>query len=353
MANYEAIYIEAEKQVRHFLAPLEAYFKSPTVNEIMVNNAENVFIEEFGKIYKLDVKLTPAMVASAINAIMSMNRKDAESLMDARLPGLRVAAVLPPIAVHGPAISIRKHSSAHQTCEKYLERGDFDQITGGADSTEVDPKERLEREAAAKHGGVGLADLFRWMMATRQDVAIAGGTSSGKTTIGGAFLDCIPDEHRIITAEDTNELVLRQPNVLQLEANIQINVSLRKLVKMCLRLRPDRIIVGEVRGAELFDLIDAMNTGHPGAMFTVHANSAYKALTRLENLLKMSEEMREASVLELRGLICQAVDYVVYNGKRGKSRAPEQVIALDEDLDSTGNYRTRLVYTRQASAVAI
>ena len=202
-------------------------------------------------------------------------------------------------------------------------------------------------EKAAANGGAGLEYFFRWAMRARLNMVIAGGTSSGKTTLAGAFLDCIPDEHRVISCEDTNELVLRQPNIVQLEASITHEVDLRRLIKMCLRLRPDRIIVGEVRGPEIFDLLDAANTGHPGTLFTIHADSATKALQRMETLLRMSPEMREIRTAELRELIANSVDYVVFQSRSGLRRAPTEVIALEKQLDATGNYVIRTIYSTQ------
>lgn len=212
MSAYHNVIHEAERTLRQYLSPLMPFFDSASVNEIMINSSKSIFIEEAGEMRKIDVDLDEQLISAAIRAIATINSKDVEPLMNARLAGMRVAAVMPPCAVHGPAMSIRKLARTTQTFSDYLSRGDFDRVEGNPDKTTVDAKERAEREAAAADGGQGLADFFEWMMETRQDVALVGGTSSGKTTIAGAFLNCIPDHHRIITVEDPNELVLRQEN---------------------------------------------------------------------------------------------------------------------------------------------
>lgn len=347
MANHVAIYEESERQFRHFLAPLVKYIDSPTVNEIMINRSDSIFVEDAGQVKQIDIEINSAITLAAINAIMSMNRKDVSPLMDARLKGMRVAAVLPPFAVHGPVLSIRKLPTVPQTLDAYVGRGDFSQTSEKQINTNVSGDERAHYELKAASGGTGLMEFFQWAMATRQDVALVGGTSSGKTTLAGALLACIPKTHRIITGEDTNEIVLTQPNVVQLEANAQSNVSLRQLIRMMLRLRPDRIIIGEVRGGELFDLLRVMNSGHPGGLFTLHADSAEAGLQTMETYLRESEDFRGASQQERRETIISALDYVVYQGRRGASRGPEEVLGIGKQLDRDNNYVLRHVFSRQ------
>lgn len=352
MANYAVIIPMAEAQIRDFLAVLMPHFDDPATNEIMINAPHKVFVEQRGRTTELNVDLHEKSIIGAINAIASWNRKEADLLMDARLKSMRVAAVMPPVAVHGPLISIRKLSVKPQTFADYQSRGDFDPANMRVTETSSLQHEREAMERAAAHGGEGLESFFRWAMHARLNMVIAGGTSSGKTTLAGAFLDCIPDAHRVISCEDTNELVLRQPNVVQLEASLNHEVDLRRLIKMCLRLRPDRIIVGEVRGPEIFDLMDAANTGHPGTLFTIHADSAGKALQRMETLLRMSPEMREIRTAELRELIANSVDYVVFQSRSGLRRAPTEVIAIEKNLDSAGNYVIRTIYSTQPQEIS-
>lgn len=337
---------QADQQIRSFLAPLMPYFDGDDTNEIMVNRDDAIFIERAGQTQRLEgVSISSSNVIGAMNAIASRNDKSADVLVDARLAGMRVAACRPPVAVHGPLLSIRKLVTVPQTFGDYLGRGDFDPDNMHAVATARNANERGEMERAAAQGGEGLAEFFRWLMHTRRNTVIAGGTSSGKTTLAGAFLESIPDAHRIITCEDTHELVLRQPNVVQLESAPDSGVDLRRLVKMCLRLRPDRIIVGEVRGPELFDILDAANTGHPGTLFTIHADSAKLALLRMETLLRMARELADVRTRELRERIATSIDYVVFQARSGLRRAPVEVIAVEPDLASDDGYRTRTVYS--------
>lgn len=342
MANHVEIVAEAEKQIRSFLYLLMPYFDDPDTNEIMINRADTVFVERGGSTETLNVKLNDSMIEGAINAVASWNRKSAEIIMDARLRGIRVASVMPPAAVHGPLLSIRKLVTKPQRFSDYLERGDFSHamsIGRGRDDTL-----KREMENGAAKGGAGLSEFFTWMMRERKNVVVAGGTTSGKTTLATAFLSEVPSEHRIITCEDTNELVLSQPNVVQLEASVVHGIDLRRLIKACLRLRPDRIIVGEVRGPELFDLLDAANTGHPGTLFTLHANSAIGALLRMEILLRMTNELRQATSTDLRQWISQSVDYIVFQGRSGRRRAPVEVLSVEPVLDADGGYITKTLY---------
>jgi Flp pilus assembly CpaF family ATPase len=347
MANYKELTTESERQIRNALRPLMPYFDSPDTNEIMINHAGSVFVESLGKSELLNVTLTDSHILSVIHAIATVNQKDATLVMDARLHGMRVAAAMPPVAVHGPLLAIRKLVTKPQTFDLYLERGDFTpaNYSGfGQRDGDVVTEEQLMMEQQAAQGGQALGDLFKWMMRERFNVVVAGGTSSGKTTLGTAFLAAIPDSHRIITCEDTNELVLGQPNVVQLEASVEAGVDLRRLVKMCLRLRPDRIIVGEVRGAELFDLLDAANTGHPGTFFTIHADSAEMALVRMQTLLRMAPETAQMPPTDLRERIAQSVDYIVFQERMGKRRMPSQVIRIGKTLDENGLFKTTKVY---------
>lgn len=318
------------------------------MNEIMLNGDQRFFIERAGTIVKLDCRLPELAIEAAIRAIMVINSKDTAPIMDARLPGLRVACALPPVAVHGPLMTIRKHSRAGIGLDDYVRIGSFDPIAPGADTAPTTStgatteQEIAEREAAA--GGDGLARFFRYAIRTKKNLLLVGGTSSGKTTFMSACLAEIGDE-RIITCEDTNELTLTQPNVIQLEAWDAPGVApvtIRHLIRLCLRCRPDRIIVGEVRGAEAYDLLDAINTGHPGSISTLHADSAVAGLQRLESLVRMSPTATNLPLPDLRAAIAHAIDYVVFLARIGGRRGPVQVIALDGCLE--GEYRWHSIF---------
>ncbi|WP_416907601.1 MAG: CpaF family protein [Polymorphobacter sp.] len=253
------------------LGPLEPLLKDPTISDIMVNSASVVFIERSGKI-----ELSPTRFADdrhlmrIIGKIVSgVGRRVDESspMVDARLPdGSRINAIIPPLAIDGPALSIRKFSKTPIDLDKLV---GFGALTDDA------------------------ATVLRGVVASRRNVIISGGTGSGKTTMLNALSASIDDGERIVTIEDSAELQLQQSHVLRLEtrpANVEGRgeVNQRDLVKNSLRMRPDRVILGEIRSGEAFDMLQAMNTGHDGSMTTVHANTPRDALSRIEQMIGMS-----------------------------------------------------------------
>jgi septum site-determining protein MinD len=250
------------------LGALEDLLADDRVTEIMVNGRENVFAEISGKLTRTEYSFTDdAQLLAVIERIVTPlgRRIDEKSpMVDARLPdGSRVNAVIPPLAIDGPSITIRKFAK--------VPLGVPDLIRFGSLTAD-------------------LADLLRACVEARLNIVISGGTGSGKTTLLNVLSSFIPEDDRIVTIEDAAELQLRQPHIVRLEsrpANIEGvgEVRIRDLVKNSLRMRPDRIVVGECRGAEAVDMLQAMNTGHDGSLTTVHANSARDALARLETLV--------------------------------------------------------------------
>lgn len=346
MSRHRHAINEAERFLRDRLAPLRACLENPEINEIMVNGEDRVFVESRGRMERLDVRLDETTIDSAIRAIMMINVKEVGYIMDARLEGLRVAAALPPVAIHGPMIAIRKHAARRFRLEEYVESGAFNRRA--PDARQAARDEGPEREKMAAQGGQGLADFLRWAVRAHKTILVVGGTSSGKTTLLSSCLLEIPADERIITCEDTNEIVLEQPNVVQLEAMPTANIAIRDLIRLCLRSRPDRIIVGEIRGPEAYDFLDAMNTGHSGSLCTLHADSAFLGLRRLESLIRMSPTAANLPLRDMRALIASAVDYVVFQSRYAGQRAPEEVLALD-GVDEQGEYRTRLIFNRRIS----
>jgi pilus assembly protein CpaF len=253
------------------LGPLESLLKDPTISDILVNNYRTVFIERRGKLVPVAVRFKDdAHLLKIINKIVSrVGRRIDEScpMVDARLPdGSRVNAIIPPIALGGPSLSIRRFA--------------------------IDP---LKTEDLLKLGTMTpeIARLLQAAVAARLNILISGGTGAGKTTLLNVLSGFIPDTERIVTIEDSAELQLQQQHVVRLETrppNIegQGRISQRDLVRNSLRMRPDRIIVGEVRGEEAIDMLQAMNTGHDGSLTTIHANSARDALSRLETMISMA-----------------------------------------------------------------
>jgi len=251
--------------------PLEPLLRDETITDIMVNGPYQVYIEQKGKLQLSDVKFrdNAHVMAIATRIVTGVGRRVDESspICDARLPdGSRVNVIAQPCAIRGTSISIRKFSQKKIT---------------------------LDAMVATKNISEPLCKLLKICGAIRLNIIISGGTGSGKTTMLNAISRMISHGERIVTIEDAAELQLQQPHVVPLEtrhANLEGDgeISMRDLVKNALRMRPDRIILGEVRGGEAFDLLQAMNTGHDGSMGTLHANTPREALTRMENLIGMA-----------------------------------------------------------------
>jgi len=344
MAKARVAMVEAERVLRDRLFPIVPLLEDESVNEVMVNSGEDIFVETRGEIMRVDAVLSDAAIEAAIRAIISLNEKNMGYIMDARLPGLRVAAALPPVAIHGPMLVIRKHAKRRFRLEEYVESGAFDIMTEAPDGADA-PDDKHRMEEGASKGGQGLADFMRWAIRAHKNILLVGGTSSGKTTLLSSCLLEIPNTERVITCEDTNEIVLEQINIVQLEAMPTANITIRDLIRLCLRARPDRIIVGEIRGPEAYDFLDAMNTGHSGSLCTLHADSAFLGLRRLESLIRMSPTAQNLPLRDMRAEIASAIDYVIFQSRGGGKRAPEQVLALDGVTDQ-GDYQSRLIFNR-------
>ncbi len=350
------ILIEAENVLRDRLRKIQNVMDDEQVNEIMINTPTSVFIERAGKVSALDATFSDRAIESIINSIMRLNAKEADLIMDARLPGLRVAAAMPPVAIHGPMLVIRKHAKRRFTFDDYVRTGGFSRAAGvgGAVGDDTERAERMRHEGLAADGGEGLAEFLRWAVRSHKNILVVGGTSSGKTSLVSCLLSAIPDDERVITCEDTNELTLGQPNALQFEALPSISgrpaVTIRDLIRLCLRSRPDRIIVGEIRGPEAYDFLDSMNTGHSGSICTLHADSPFLGLRRLESLIRMSPTAANLPLGDMRSEISSAIHYVLYQARRDGARGTQEVLALDGVCKSpeTGSvdYAHRTLFSR-------
>ncbi len=276
--------------------PIQKYLDDPGVTEIMVNAEETIFIERNGRLHETEDRfLSRTHLRRVIERFVSqVGRRIDESspMVDARLPdGSRVNAVIPPLAVDGPILTIRLFSKDPYQVDDLVAMGTFSEQ---------------------------VADLLRACVEGRLNAIISGGTGSGKTTLLNVLSSFIPSDQRIVTIEDAVELQLHQRHVVRLESrppNIEGKgeVRIRDLVRNALRMRPDRIVVGEVRGAEALDMLQAMNTGHEGSLSTVHANSPRDAIARLETMVLMAGV--ELPVRAIREQISSAVDVIVQLGR--------------------------------------
>jgi pilus assembly protein CpaF len=297
--------------------PLQTLLDDPDVTEIMVNGPKKVYVERGGQLSKTNITFDDDnhVIQVIERIVLPLGRHvDADTpTVDARLPdGSRVNAVVRPVAIDGPSITIRKFS-----------------------------KDRLKVEDLIAFGSLtqGMADFLRACVLARFNIVISGGTGSGKTTLLNVLSGYIPDKERIITIEDAAELQLQQDHVMRMEtktANIEGAgaVTIRDLVRNSLRMRPDRIVVGEVRGGEALDMLQAMNTGHDGSLTTVHANTPRDALSRIETLVLMAG--MDLPIKVVRQQISSAVDLIVQqtrlkDGQR-KVTAITEVAGMEGEL---------------------
>jgi pilus assembly protein CpaF len=283
--------------------PIQGYLSDPDVTEVMVNGTNAIYVERGGRLERTEARyLSDDHVRRVIERIVAeVGRRIDESspMVDARLPdGSRVNAIIPPLAVSGPTITIRKFSHDPYGVEDLVGFGTF---------------------------SADMADFLAACVEGRLNVLVTGGTGTGKTTLLNVLSSFIPEDERIVTIEDAVELQLHQDHVVTLESrppNIEGRgqVTIRDLVRNALRMRPDRIIVGEVRGAESLDMLQAMNTGHEGSLSTVHANSPRDAMSRLETMVLMAG--MDLPLRAIRDQIASAIDVIVHlsRGKDGRRR---------------------------------
>ena len=320
--SYHLSQVDRQKLIKHVsdeifgFGPINVLINDPTVTEIMVNGADQVYIEREGKLSLTDIKFRDdAHVMHTIDKIITpLGRRIDESspMVDARLPdGSRVNAIIPPLAIKGPTITIRKFAVDPYTAE--------DLIGFGTISSEI-----VKFLRACVHG--------------RLNIIISGGTGTGKTTLLNVLSGFIPNTDRIVTIEDAAELQLKQPHIVSLESrppNIEGrgHVAIRDLVINSLRMRPDRIVVGEARGGEALDMLQAMNTGHDGSLSTVHANSARDALARLETMVLMAGY--DLPVRAIREQVAAAVDLMIqiqrYSDGTRKVLRVSEVVGMEGD----------------------
>ena len=296
-----------------FLQPIAHLITDPSVSEVMVNGNQAVFIQRDGRLQSIDAVLEHRYLATAVKRIarsLGVDISESKPLLDARLPdGSRVAAAFPPCSPLGVTLTIRKFRPQWFTLDELVDLG------------------TLSRP---------LADQLAQAVRDRQTILISGGTDTGKTTLVKALLDFVPQHERIGVIEDTIELKVDHRNVFRFEARKEQRdpqgngvvpaITIRDLVKATLRHRPDRLIVGEVRGGEAFDLLDALNTGHTGSISTVHANSANQALTRLATLALRADV--DIPYRAIQAEIGDLINLVVYIERRDGRRTVTQAIGV-------------------------
>ncbi len=311
--------------LKNFLAPVAALLEDESVSEIMINGPSDIWVEIKGKVQKTNAIFPDedSLRAAVNNIAQSVGRRinDEEPRLDARLPnGYRIHAVIPPCARNGTTVAIRKFSKTQLTFKDLINFGSI---------------------------SVDAAQFLDICMKLGKNVLVSGGTGSGKTTLLGVLCDRIPAGQRIIVIEDSSELSVEYDHVVFFETKAENDqglgeVTIQDLVKSSLRLRPDRIIVGEVRGAESLDLVQAMNTGHKGCLGTVHANTVDGALLRLEALSQGAGSSLSESAL--RQQICSAVDIVIQASRFADGSRRIATIAEVNGFKDNGDYNVVPIY---------
>lgn len=315
-----------------FLQPVAEHLADDDVSEILINGPERVYVERKGRLEEVPARFVsePALKAAAANIAKSVGRilDEMHPRLDARLPdGSRVHAVIPPLSRLGTVIAIRKFKKDTLTIERMQAFGSVD--------------ERARR-------------LIRALVLLHKNVIVSGATSSGKTSVLNALSSFIPDNERVLVIEDASELQLQQRHIVPFETrkadkNGQGEVTIRDLIHSALRLRPDRIVIGEIRGGEALDLLQALNTGHAGSMSTIHANSPLDALSRIETCALLSGI--DIPLSALRAQVASAIGAVVHTARL--SDGSRKVVSIAEILPlERGEYRVRELHRWKTASIA-
>ena len=311
--------------VLQFMGPVKDFLMDDSITEVMINGPEEIYVEQKGKLIRTDRKFnSPESLMAAIRNVGQFVGRTVDlskPYMDARLPdGSRVHAMIPPIARNGPYMAVRRFSKHMLGIDNLVQLGS------------------LNKDTAA---------FLNACVKARKNIVVSGGTGSGKTTLLNIISAFVPENERIIVIEDSSELQLQQEHVLPMETQKadkqgRVEVTIRELVVCSLRLRPDRIIVGECRGGEALDMLQAMNTGHSGSMTTLHANSSRDALSRLETMALMSGVSMTLSAI--RGQVASAIEIIVQISRfpDGSRRLTEMTEVLS--LDNEGRYQTNPLF---------
>lgn len=317
-----------EQTLLKFLAPVRPYLDDTTVSEVMINGPDQIYVEQKGQLHRVNASFASreSLTAALRNLAQFVGRHVDEHrpILEARLPdGSRVEAVLPPAAPDGPMVAIRRFAKETLTIDRLLA---FESFTPEA------------------------ADLLRAIVTVKQNIIVAGGTGSGKTSLLNALTGFVPQEERIVIIEDTREVQCQQEHVVQLEARPPDSrgrgkVTIRDLFKATLRMRPDRIVVGEIRGAEALDLVQAMTSGHGGCLATVHATYPTDTMNRLETMAMMSDV--QMPLRALRAQVASAIDFIVQTSRLRDGRRCVTHITEVDGYDPDSGYKLNNIFERQ------
>ncbi len=310
-----------------YLRPIENLILDPEISEIMLNSPTEIFIEKEGVIEKVQgVTISTDQLRVAVQNIarsLGDDISEEKPILDSRLPdGSRIAAVLPPLSIHGITLTIRKFNARSFTIDDLIRIGTITEAT---------------------------ATYLRKAIINRKNILISGGTGTGKTTLLNILADFIPEEDRLLVIEDTAEIHIRKPNLVRFEARRQQGpkipaVTIRDLLKASLRHRPERTILGEIRGEEAFDLLQALNTGHSGSLSTIHANSAAQALSRLASCVLQSGI--ELPYKAIKASIADSIHLLVHIERGQARRYINEILAIQSYSPTDDTYHLETVFNR-------
>src|SRR5579859_7583357 len=313
-----------------YLRPIEKLILDPDISEIMLNSPSDIFIEKQGVIEKVQGITIPndqlRVAVQNIARSLGDDISEEKPILDSRLPdGSRIAAVLPPCSIHGITLTIRKFNIRNFTIADLIRIG------------------TITEEMAA---------YLQAAIAGRKNILISGGTGTGKTTLLNILADFIPDDDRLLVIEDTAEIHIRKPNLVRFEARRQQGpkvpaVTIRDLLKASLRHRPERTILGEIRGEEAFDLLQALNTGHSGSLSTIHANSASQALSRLASCVLQSGI--ELPYKAIKASIADSINLLIHIERRHAQRYINEVLAIESYSPTEDIYQLETIFNRDQS----
>lgn len=286
------------------LQPIRQYLEDESINEIQINGPSDVFVRRGGRDIKLDIALPASAISGAISVIAAMNEKEVGStkeqyVLSARLPGMRVEALLPPVAIKGPSMCIRRHASRVVSLDEYV-------------TNKVTTQPQTE--------------LLKKIVLARENFMIIGGTYSGKTTLVNALLAVIPPEERLFVIEQVHELRVEAPNAVLLECDPEQGVTAQRAVMAGMRYSPHRIVLGELRGPEAIDFLNACNTGHPGSCTTIHADSARDGLSRLEDLVLQAARLPYEAI---QNRISNSIKWLIHISMHAGERRIGEIYRVD------------------------
>jgi len=302
-----------------FLRPIEHLILDPEISEVMVNGPEHIFVEQHGRVEAVTgIALSPKSLEVAVRNIarrLGDDISEEKPILDSRLPdGSRVAAVIPPCSLNGVTLTIRKFNAKHFGIDDLIRIGTLTEETAG---------------------------ILRTAVIDRKNILISGGTGTGKTTLLNILANFIPEQERILVIEDTAEIQINTSNLVRFEARAAQNglpaVTIRDLLKASLRHRPDRILLGEIRGAEAFDLLQLLNTGHSGTISTVHANSALQALSRFTSCVLQSNV--ELPYRAIKSNIADSLNLLVHIERRAGQRIVSEALEINGFSSDTDHYQ--------------